>query len=73
MAITVVTDALGDEALEKQVDADIDKFARYFASLGNDNLSGFESSAIKTYLHWKTHGEPDSPTKTPTTEGTDAP
>jgi hypothetical protein len=58
--------------LEEEVDEDIEKFSAYFQSLGNDPFSKFEKAAIKTYLHWKTHGEPSSTDQATTPEGSDA-
>jgi hypothetical protein len=46
----------GKTELEPVVDRDLDRFAEFYQrELGNDKLSGFERSVIKTYLHWKTH------------------
>lgn len=39
--------------LEKEVDADLDEFARSFQSMGNDRLSRPERAILKTYLAWK--------------------
>jgi len=52
-------ESLEGAELEKVVDADVGKFETFFTSLGNDGLNGYERAAIKTYLHWKTHGEPE--------------
>ncbi len=51
---------LEGKSLEEVVDEDIAQFEEFFRSLGNDPLSPFEKSAIKTFLHWKTHGEKDA-------------
>ena len=60
------------ESLEQQVDEDIAQFSEYFRSLNSSPLTTYERSTIKSYLHWKTHGEP-SPTPSPTAaEGTNA-
>lgn len=48
----------GKTVLEPVVDADLDRFAKFYAEkLGNGNLSKFERAVIKTYLWWKTHPE----------------
>ncbi len=70
--IIIEAQVLNEAELEQVVDKDIATFSDYFQSLGNDPLSRFESSTIKTYLHWKTHGEPSSSTPSATTEGTNA-
>lgn len=57
MTIAVEVNAYSDKDLEEMVDEDIANFDRFFQDLGNDPLSMFEKAAIKTYLHWKTHGE----------------
>lgn len=72
MPIIVEASAYSDKDLEELVDEDIAQFSAYFTSLGNDPMSKFEKAAIKTYLHWKTHGEPSSSSATPTSEGSDA-
>jgi hypothetical protein len=58
--MSVVVQVNSDKELEEAVDEDIERFNDYFQSLGNDPLTRFEKSAVKTYLHWKTHGEPDA-------------
>lgn len=60
MPVCIEADAFTDEMLEAMVNEDIAKFDAYFQSLGNDPLSNFEKAAIKTYMHWKTHGEPST-------------
>lgn len=60
MPIIVEAVEHSDKDLEEAVDEDITKFEKYFKSLGNDGLSRYEKSAIKTWLWWKTHGEPDA-------------
>lgn len=57
MTIAIEADAYTDKDLEEMVDEDIANFDKFFQGLGNDPLSMFEKAAIKTYLHWKTHGE----------------
>ena len=57
MTIAIEADAYSDKDLEEMVDEDIANFDKFFQGLGNDPLSLFEKAAIKTYLHWKTHGE----------------
>ena len=48
----------GKTELEPIVDRDLDEFARFYTgALANGALSPFERSAIKTYIHWKTHPE----------------
>lgn len=51
---------LKGKALEEAVDEDIELFNKFFQSLGNDPLSKFEVSAIKTYLHYKLVGDTDA-------------
>ena len=58
MSIHVQVDHLSEKELEKAVDEDIDRFAEFFCSLGNDVLVQPERAAIKTWLWWKTHDEP---------------
>ncbi len=60
MPIAVSAEGLDGKELEKVVDEDIKKFTSFFISLGNDGLNPYEKAAIKTYLHWKTHGEPEA-------------
>lgn len=62
MPIIVTADVSTEEKLEQLVDEDILRFDRYFQSLGNDPLVKFEHAVIKSYLFWKTHGEPTSHT-----------
>ena len=57
---------MSDKDLEEAVDEDIAEFDKYFQSLGNGPLNGYEKAAIKTYLHFKTHAE-FSPTPPPPT------
>ena len=48
----------GKTELEPVVDRDLDAFAKFYTgALANGALSPFERSAIKTYIHWKTHPE----------------
>ena len=68
MPIIVEADAYTDADLEKLVDEDISNFDAYFQSLGNDPLSRFERSTIKTFMHWKTHEEPRAPSPPATPE-----
>ena len=63
---------MSEPLLEEMVDEDIAAFSAFFQSLGNDPLSKFESSIIKTYLHWKTHEQPRPTDQATTSEGTDA-
>jgi len=49
--VTVTDEGKG---LEAEVDDDIAKFNRFFQAIGNEPLTQFEVSAIKTYLAWKT-------------------
>lgn len=73
MPITVEAVGCTDaRVLEEEVDEDLEKFSDFFESLGNDPLSRFERTTIKTYLYWKTHGEPRSSTQTSPTEETNA-
>ena len=58
--------------LSEEVDEDLERFSKYFESLGNDPVSRYEKAFVKTYLHWKTHGEPSSAAETTTTEGSNA-
>jgi hypothetical protein len=58
MPVVVKSDVGGGRTLENEVDDDIEAFDKYFQSLGNDPLNKFERAVVKTYLHWKTHGEP---------------
>ena len=53
-----IGEALEGAELEKVVDADLDRFAKFYRErLGNATLSGYERAAIKTFLWWKTHPE----------------
>lgn len=61
MTIAVEADAYSDKELEEMVDEDIANFDTFFQGLGNDPLSLFEKAAVKTYLHWKTHGAQQAP------------
>ncbi len=73
MPITVEATGCTDaNVLEKEVDEDLEKFSDFFRSMGNDPLSQFERTTIKSYLYWKTHGEPRSTTQTSPTEETNA-
>lgn len=59
----IIVEAVGctdANVLEESVNEDIERFETFFKSLGNDGLSPYEKSAIKTFLWWKTHEEPDA-------------
>jgi len=60
MTIAVEADAYTDKDLEEMVDEDIANFDKFFQGSGTPALSMFEKAAIKTYLHWKTHGESEA-------------
>ena len=47
----------GRASIENIVNADLNAFNDFFMGLGNDELSRYEVSAIKTYLHWKIFGK----------------
>lgn len=59
MPIRVIVEQDGHVAsnLEQMVDEDLSVFDDYFQEIGNDPLTRFEKAAIKTYLHYKTHGK----------------
>jgi len=65
MGIAIEAGGLDGKELEAVVNNDLQRFEVFFTTLGNDGLNGYERAAIKTYLYWKTHGEPEGYTGNP--------